>query len=531
MKPKPVKFLQGSLLVMLIVGFSLAQGAAPGQLTAAEKRGKLIYLRGSSASGREITAFLGGATTEIPASAMPCANCHRFDGRGNPEGGVTPADITWETLTKHYGVTTTSGRKRPPYTERALELAITRGIDPAGNELSEAMPRYWMSREDLADLVAYIKRLSTDRDVGLTDTSIRLGTLVPGRGPTEEMGRDIRAALEAYFEEINAQGGIYNRRIELHVSELNPDPKTAREAVERFVDDEQIFAMAGGFIAGADKEIASALEEKEVVMVGPTTLYPDEGFAQSRHIFYLLSGLKEQSRALVNFIADKLQKQEPRLAILCPETGSPAGVIEAIEEQCQRHGYRSISKVSYSRNRADLPAIVNRFAADEIDAVFFLGSSQEAVAVMNEAAKLKWTPCLLSLGSLIEKEILEAPLSFSGKIFASFPMLPLDQTVEATTEFRALAQKHNLSPRHLAVQLSAYSAAKVLVEGLKRSGRELSREKLIAALEGLYNFDTGLTPRVTYGPNRRVGALGAYVVTIDLEKKQFITASGWITPE
>ena len=82
-----------------------------------------------------------------------------------------------------------------------------------------------------------------------------------------------------------------------------------------------------------------------------------------------------------------------------------------------------------------------------------------------------------------------------------------------------------------ALLLSAFSAAKILVEGLKRAGREVSREKLIETLEGLSGYVTGLTPAVTYGPNRRIGAMGAYVVTIDLEKREFVPPSSWVNTD
>jgi len=63
--------------------------------------------------------------------------------------------------------------------------------------------------------------------------------------------------------------------------------------------------------------------------------------------------------------------------------------------------------------------------------------------------------------------------------------------------------------------------------GLKRAGRDLSREKLITALEGLYEYNTGVTPSITFGPNRRVGAMGAYVLSIDPAKREFVS-SGWV---
>ena len=91
-----------------------------------------------------------------------------------------------------------------------------------------------------------------------------------------------------------------------------------------------------------------------------------------------------------------------------------------------------------------------------------------------------------------------------------------------------LADLAELPPKPQATQLTAVSSGKILVEGLKRAGRDVSREKLIEALEGLYAFRTGFTPPVTFGPNRRVGALGAYIVSLDLERKRFVPAGGWI---
>ena len=64
---------------------------------------------------------------------------------------------------------------------------------------------------------------------------------------------------------------------------------------------------------------------------------------------------------------------------------------------------------------------------------------------------------------------------------------------------------------HAALQKAALAALAVLIEGMERTGRELTREKLIASLETLYRFDAGLGAPVTFGPNRRIGARGAFI--------------------
>jgi ABC-type branched-subunit amino acid transport system substrate-binding protein len=498
-------------------------------LTPQEKRGKQIYVRGTSASGQEIMAYLGEASLEVPASTMTCANCHGSDGQGKPEGGIAPSNITWEALTKSYGVTHASGRKHPPYTERAVELALTRGLDPAGNRLMNVMPRYVMTREDMTDLIAYLKRLGTDRDPGLTNTGIRVGMLLPAKGALVEMGQAIKAVVAAYFEEVNSQGGIYNRKLELKFAETGDTPAATSASVERLIRDEQIFALSSAMIAGADKEVTTLVHASEVPLVAPFTLYPPLSAPVNRQVFYLLSGIDDQARALVLFAAQKFpDKSATRAAIIYPESEANAGVAAAIDEQSKLAGWSAPGRVKYARGSFDAIVVAKELSAKNVNAVFLLGGSEDARALWSAAEKLNWSPALYMPGAMTGKDILDAPPNFKDKIFLSFPSVPADIKPAGLENFRALAAKYKLPQGHLAAQISAYASAQLLVEGLKRAGRDLSREKLINSLEGLYEYETGVTPKLTYGPNRRVGAAGAYIVSVDMEKKQFVPASGWI---
>lgn len=520
-----------AVLAGLVAALTFAESPASGGLTAQEKRGKQIYLRGINAAGEEITAYLGDPPMEVPGSLMACANCHGYDGRGKPEGGVTPSDVTWQVLTKSYGVTHESGRRHPPYNEVLLDRAIAVGLDPAGHTLTPAMPRYRLSREDMSDLIAYIKRVGNDKDPGLTDDTITLGTFVPASGPLAEMGEAIRAVLSAYFADINEQGGVYNRKIELRVAQCGQTVVETRNEVDRFVDEEQIFAMVGAFTAGADQEIASLLAEKEVPLVGPSTLNPQIGYPLNRQVFYLFSGIKEESRALVSFAAGTLGTESARTAILFPDDASNAEIAEAVESQCRQSGWEGVAKVRYAPRRFDAGAVARQLRDGGADVVFVLGSGHEAAALAEEAGKLGWKPSLFLPGAMAGRDVLEATSSFLGKIYLSFPMRSSDQTPEAAMQFRAFAGRHKLAGKHLAAMISAYSGAKVLVQGLKLAGRDLSREKLIVALEGMYKFDTGLTPPITYTPNRRIGARGAYVVEFQLANRMLAPAGGWIEVE
>ena len=519
------------LVAILLLGLLFPHGSSAGQLTPQERRGKQIYLRGESPSGRPLSALVGDGSVEVPGGTLPCANCHGFDGRGKPEAGVIPSDVTWQSLTTSYGVTHASGRKHPAYTTRSVERAIAAGIDPAGTLLAVAMPRYRMAAEDLADLVAYMRRLGTEQDPGLTRTSITLVTILPATGPLAEIGRAMKAVMLAYFNEINGQGGIYNRKIQLRVAESAETAPATRAAVERLIEKEHPFALVGSFMAGAENELSSLADREELPLVGPFTLLPQVDFPLNRHVFYLLSGLRKQALALLEFGMQKRPGENPRVAVVLPGEADLRRVADAIEEQAKKKGWSSVMRAEYSRGQFDAARLAKQVSQSGAEMIFFLGSGGEARGLAMETQKLSWTPSMYLAGSLVGQEIFDAPAGFQDRLFLSYPTLPSDQTAAGIQEYGKLAAKYKLSTRHLAAQLSAYCAAQVLVEGLKRTGRDVSREKLIATLEGLYEFETGLTPPITYGPNRRVGVLGAYVLGVDLAEKRLVPASGWLAPE
>ena len=509
------------ILLVIISALLWSALASSHRMSEAEKRGRRIYLRGESPSGRTITAILGGNdAVEVPAATLTCAGCHGADGKGKPEGGVIPSNITWSALMKTYGHTHNDGRTHPAFDELSLERAITEGVDPAGNKLSVAMPKYQMSRADMADLLAYLKRIEDDRDPGLTADTITIATLLPNSGAMAETGAAMRDVLTAYFAELNQVGGIHHRRFALQVATPEQAPK--------LLADESVFALVGAMTAGKEREIAALVQRDEMPLIAPFTLYPNVSSPPERHTFYLFAGLSEQAQALVQFAARQFASPSTRIAVLTVADERTSTLASVLTVQCDQAGWKHVLPLTYARGQLQAASIIQRLRQERIDAVFFLGASGDEKTLLDEAAKQNLVFPLFLPGALIAKETLTALPQFKQKIYLSYPTLPTDQTPAASNEFRALLARHNITPRHTAAQLSAYVAAQLLTEGLKRAGRDVTREKLIVALEGLYEYDTGLTPRLTYGPNRRSGAHGAYVITFDPTKKQLTPASEWI---
>lgn len=514
---------------LTIIAFALSSQPATAQqpLTPQEIRGKQIYLQGTSPSGKEIRAYVGDASLELSGAVVPCANCHGLAGQGKVEGGISPSNVKWEALTKPYGVTHVNGRKHPPYTARGIELAITRGLDPAGNKLLYVMPRYQMSKEDLDDLVVYLKRLGTDVDPGVTENKIVIGIAFPTVGPVGELSLATRDVIAAAFAEINSQGGVYSRQLELKTILVDTNAIT-RADVEKLIKDEKVFALAGMMIAGVEKEIVPFLAEQEVPLIGPMTLDPKIGAPLNRQIFYVLSGAATQARALIGFMLKKPESKSLTLGVVHSGGDLATSVIDALKDESQKEKLAAPYVIAYAAGGFAAAETVTRLKQANVNGVFFMGSATDLLSMMGEAASVNWFPEIFVQSGTASPALFDAPAGFEGKVFCTFPTGPVDQTEEAIREFRLLGEKYKLAPKHLAAQVSAYTSAKILIEALKRTGKDLSREKLIQALEGFYNFQTGLTPPITYGPNRRIGAMGAYIVMVDLKEKKFVPVSGWV---
>jgi ABC-type branched-subunit amino acid transport system substrate-binding protein len=496
------------------------------QLTPSERRGKEIYLRGTSSSGREITGRIG--EIDVPASTVSCAGCHGMRGEGKTEGGVTAGNLTWSNLSKPYGHTHPTGRRHGPFSESSFIRAVVNGVDSDGNNLQVVMPRYKLSVEDMADLMAYVKRIDSDLDPGLTDSSIRVGLVLPTRGALADVSAAMRNVFTAYFDNLNNQGGIFSRKIDLRFADAGEGGATTATVAQTFARQEQIFAFVGGLSAGADPQIAELAREEQIPFIGPSTLLPHTETPANRYLFYLLPGVAEQSVSLVNFAAAQPELQKARVAIVYGENSLGIAAATAAEDQLKKTGRSVETKQVYSANNFDARQIVRALKNRDVEVVFFFGTGKEQSSLINEAAAANWTPHLFFLGVMSGKELPAPVAAFKNTLFIAFPTLPADLNSEAVAEFRSLHEKYKFAPRHTASQLAAFAAAKVFAEGLTRAGKDLSREKLITTLEGLYEYQTGVTPRITFGPNRRVGAAGAHVVRVDLVEKEFATASGWI---
>jgi hypothetical protein len=228
-------------------------------------------------------------------------------------------------------------------------------------------------------------------------------------------------------------------------------------------------------------------------MVGPMTRRA-RAAPRSRYVFYLDGGVEAEARALAGFAATL--PGSPSIV----DDGSPVWHAAATAAATALPG------------SDDAP---RPFTPDD-PALLAIGGPLLWFAEGALARDAVWArpgaqPTLLLPGALAGDLLARgAP----APAYLAFPSGPPDITANAATEYRELAARHGLPRDRQAEQRQALAAAKALVEGLRRAGRDVTRERLVDALETLQNFRTGLIPPVSFSATRRIGADGIWIVPL-----------------
>lgn len=497
---------------------------APNGLTPAERLGKLIYLNGEDGERSEITAKLGRNEMELPATAFACANCHGLAGEGTTEGGLISPSITPQALAGSHtsGLT---GLERGPYNQVTTIRSIRTGLDASGGRMHTGMPLYQMSDEQMADLIAYMRKLGGEIDPGLSDSTIKVGAALPLTGTLAHIGEDVRDALAASFAEVNAQGGVYGRRIELVVEDSRGDATGTLAATRRLIEEKGAFALVGNFEPKDSQATNEFIKVSEVPLIGPVTLSPRAVVPPNRYVFYLLPTFRDQARSLVDFVATRGQK---RVAVIHANGELETDAVSGLRAQAKLNQLEIVTELRFESGHFSAAKTIEPLVQKSPDFVFFFGAANEITACAQEMQRLGLPVGLLTSVVMLGREAFNLPPAVAAQTYVSYPA-----AVSRHEDFAAFIntmQRANVELRSPAFQTVAYAAAQAFIEATKLSTRRLNRATLISSLEGLKDYRTGVVPPITFGPNRRIGSVGSYVMGIDLQRKQYIPIGELFVP-
>jgi ABC-type branched-subunit amino acid transport system substrate-binding protein len=370
------------------------------------------------------------------------------------------------------------------------------------------------AQETVAALRAASERIASVH--GVTDNEIRLGISAPFTGSAKELGNQMKLGIETAFNLMNEAGGMHGRQIKLVAADDGYEPARTAQTMQELYEKQQVFGFIGNVgTPTAQVALPYALERKTLffgAFTGAGLLRRDP---PDRYVFNYRASYAEETAAAVHYLV-KLRRLRPeQIAVFAQQDAYGdsgfAGVTKAI--RALRGGdAKAMLRLDYKRNTVDVDDAVARLHAlkKPIKAVVMVATYRAAAKFIEKTRDL-YPAMIYTNVSFVGSTALADELMLLGPRYANGVIVTqvvpaVESYASAVLRYKAGLAKYFPGVRADYVSLEGYVVANVLLEALRRAGRQLDTEKLVDALESVRDFDMGLGARISFGPTEHQGS-------------------------
>lgn len=335
---------------------------------------------------------------------------------------------------------------------------------------------------------AHASALALADDVGVTSTTVTIGRVTP-RGSTAfgAMAEQRAEAADAYFASINARGGIAGRKIVLKDRDDGYSADRAERETQALIHEDKVFALLGAFGSPTLPAVMRVAEQAAVPLVGAASMSNEAREPVKRFVFPVrISAVGEAVAAVKNQSALGVKRF---VVLSSKEAYGPAGGA-AYAAALKRAGL-SVNQIKFEATE-DAASVARRLHAAQPETVLVSVVPKPFSAVLREYRKIGGVARIFGL-SVIRMEDLRTELGelSTGIALSQVVPFPRSRTVPLVNEYRKLLLERNPAAQVSYHGLEGFLEAKVLVEGLRRAGPNLTRMRFVTALESIQKHDFG----------------------------------------
>lgn len=349
---------------------------------------------------------------------------------------------------------------------------------------------------------------------GITDTEIHIGQWGPQTGPAAPWG-SVARGTGMLFQMINDAGGIHGRKIVYHMFDDQYNPAKTVAGVKELVEKEPgVFGFASGVGTSPGLAVKDYLMERGIPWVGPAAGSLHWITPPQKALFSLYPLYADEAKLLVRHLVEKEGKKKIAILYASDEYGEN-GHRGAVAEM-QRLNLKPVLEVPVNQTDRDLKSHVLKLKESGADAVLMWVNPTHAVITLKTSAALQFAPQWATSSTLSDAPLMQ---NISGGlwkniIFASFSELPDADTPQMKKYREAFAKYAQQGERWGVFFMAGIGFVEPMVEGLRRAGRSLTREKFIASMETIRNYK-GILGTVNFGPGQRQGAKEIFLARTD----------------
>jgi ABC-type branched-subunit amino acid transport system substrate-binding protein len=329
---------------------------------------------------------------------------------------------------------------------------------------------------------------------GVSESEILVGSCSALEGPSHFLGVETVTGAKAYFNLINEEGGVNGRKLKLISADDSYDPAKTQACFDHLMS-EKVFAL--GFFVGTPTAVkyVPMADSAKIPLVGlftgAQTLY-----VPLRHwIVNVRASYFDETREQVDGLWKTLGYK--KIGVIYPEDAFGTTVLEGVKAALKERGVEPAAVASYQRQTAQVGGAIDTVRAANPDAVVVVGPANTVAPILKQAHAKGWKPLFLTVSFVGTDELIsEAGQDAEGVVITQVVPPYYMTEFKSVALYRRALGKYFSSEQPNFVSLEGFVDAMVLVEGLKRAGKDLTREGLIHAIESIHDHDLGLGPQL-----------------------------------
>jgi len=363
--------------------------------------------------------------------------------------------------------------------------------------------------------------LSPRSEVGVTSSAIKLGITLPMKGSASYGYNQLPGAMKAYFDYVNANGGVNGRKISLVIKDDAYLPKQAIQNTQDLIAKDKVLAVIGALGTANNKAVASAVN---LGRRGIPSLFINTGFSgfNDRKAYptssTILPSYIMEAKMISKYVNETYSGKKVCLLYQDDDFGD-----DALVGFDKSHGNLDFAvKVAYpslSQGVAGVPdSWITKFKAGGCEVQVVFGVASATLYTVLAAAKAQYAPkwVLGSVGADIGSINPATVPYITGATSMSFLPSVVDPKDEYVAKFKEINTTYNAGAKFNSWALIGMNTAFVAVQALKAAGKNLTRASLLAAIDanGSKFANAGLVP-LNYSKTSNVGFNGYWFGTFN----------------
>ncbi|MEP6702004.1 MAG: ABC transporter substrate-binding protein [Betaproteobacteria bacterium] len=349
---------------------------------------------------------------------------------------------------------------------------------------------------------------------GVSSNRVLIGQSAAFTGPASELGNEMRSGALAYFDQLNKKGGVLGRKIELTAIDDGYEPDRAAANTKKLIADGVflLFGFVGTPTSNAAKPIFT---EAQVPFFGAFTGAESLRSPINRYVFNVRASYFAETDKIVE---QMVNLGLTKIAVFYQNDAYGQAGLAGVERAVKKRNLAITVTGTVERNTIDVAAAVKAIAKTEPQAVVMISAYKSCAAFIREMKKAGSVPQFINV-SFVGSRALANELGDTGRGVGITQVVPFPWNVgvPVVREYQRDLTTFTGKSEYSFTSLEGYIAAKVLVEGLRRTGAALTRERFVQTMES-FSYDTGGFI-VNYTPTDHAGSHFVELTVITKEGK------------